>query len=802
MTPHTRIPELLAPAGGPESLRAAVLNGADAIYLGIDRLNARRSAENFTSETLADACAFAHLRATKVYLTANVLVLQAEMDDALRVIADAWASGIDAVIVQDLGLLAALRMQLPEVRVHASTQLNAHSTATVRVLGESGVSRVTLAREVSVAEIAGFVRAVPEVEIESFVHGALCMCYSGQCLMSSLIGGRSANRGTCAQPCRLPYELAGDGGRIADTPGAYLLSPKDLAGIAMLPELAASGVAALKIEGRMKSPEYVALVTGVYRSALDRLARDAEGFAVRDGEFDVLTEAFSRGFSPAYLGRERGNAMMSYTRPNNRGVLVGRVTSTSPGSATVALERQLAAEDTVEFWTRQGRFAQTVGALSTEQGPVHVAQAGAKATIAVDRPVYSGDRVFRVQNDALLQAARRSFASDVGTSDVRIGVRVVVGEPLSVEIRDHESHVGSAQGDVVERARTKAVTADEIAEHVGRLGGTRYAAAGWDIELSPDAGVGFSALHRVRRLAIEALETECLRPWAGRVRRLVTAPALPQRSRRESGTEGLRVVAAADSLEVASVALREGADEVHVPAWALHGAEIPAGVVPVLPRISHDAEFGVHLSVAQSAGRAVASTLGALREAGRVGIDVAAHWSLNATNPWSVAALAELGAREVWLSPELAGAQIRDVAASSDVSLGIAVWGRQEVMVTEHCVLMAKGDCDRACAVCERRARPSALRDRKGYLFPVKTDPTGRTHIYNSVPLDLVRVLPEILTSGVSAVRIDLDTEEAEAAAAAVAHLRRAIDSVVAGHDTPAPRPGETTTGHYFRGVR
>jgi len=802
MTPHTRIPELLAPAGGPESLRAAVLNGADAVYLGIDRLNARRSAENFTSETLADACAFAHLRATKVYLTANVLVLQAEMDDALQVIADAWASGIDAVIVQDLGLLAALRMQLPEVRVHASTQLNAHSTATVRVLGESGVSRVTLAREVSVAEIAGFVRAVPEVEIESFVHGALCMCYSGQCLMSSLIGGRSANRGMCAQPCRLPYELTRGEGRIADTPGAYLLSPKDLAGIAMLPELAVTGVSALKIEGRMKSPEYVALVTGVYRSALDRLAGGADDYAVRDGEFDVLAEAFSRGFSPAYLARERGNSMMSYTRPNNRGVLIGRVTSTSPSRATVALERQLAAEDTVEFWTRQGRFAQAVGPLSTEHGSVHVAQAGTKASITVDRPVYTGDRVFRVQNDALLNAARRSFSGDDGTCDVRVAVRVVVGEPLSVHVRDQAGHVGSAEGDVVERARTKAVTADEIAEHVGRLGGTRYAATGWDIELSPDAGVGFSALHRVRRHAIEALERDILRPWADRVGRPVKAPELPKRIRHGSGVAALRLVAAADSLEVAAAALAQGADEVHVPAWALRDPEIPAGVVPVLPRISHDAEFGAQLAVARSAGCAVASTLGALGEAGRGGIDVAAHWSLNAANPWTVAALAALGASQVWLSPELSGAQIHDIAVSSDVSVGIAVWGRQEVMVTEHCVLMAERDCDRACTACERRQTKSALKDRKGYLFPVKTDPTGRTHIYNSVPLDLVRILPEILTSGVSAVRIDLDTEEVDSAAAAVSHLRRAIDAVVAGGDTLAQRPGETTTGHYFRGVR
>ena len=199
-------PELLAPAGGQEALRAAIANGADAVYLGVETLNARRGAENFTLETLAETCRFAHLHDVRVYLTANVVVLPEELTEALDMVAAAWFAGVDAVIVQDLGLLMAIRAALPSVRVHSSTQMNAHNSLTVRALADLGVSRVTLAREVAVEEIAAFVDA-DVVEIESFVHGALCMCYSGQCLMSSLIGRRSANRGLCAQPCRLPYEL-------------------------------------------------------------------------------------------------------------------------------------------------------------------------------------------------------------------------------------------------------------------------------------------------------------------------------------------------------------------------------------------------------------------------------------------------------------------------------------------------------------------------------------------------------------------------------------------------------------------
>ena len=321
------LPELLAPAGGPDALRAAVANGADAVYLGVENLNARRGAENFSLDGLAEACRFAHLRGVGVYLTANVVVLPAEMDEALEMVDSAWAVGVDAVIVQDLGLLRAVREGLPHVRIHASTQINAHNTDTLRALGSLGVSRVTLARETSIGEIEALVTVGRSagVEVESFVHGALCVCYSGQCLLSSLIGGRSANRGLCAQPCRLPYELIDESGKTLETAGAHLLSPKDLAGITMLPQLVNAGVTALKIEGRMKSAEYVALVTGVYRAAVDRASHEADGFEVRDGEVAVLKEAFSRGFTEAYLLGERGNDMMSYARPNNRGVLVGRV---------------------------------------------------------------------------------------------------------------------------------------------------------------------------------------------------------------------------------------------------------------------------------------------------------------------------------------------------------------------------------------------------------------------------------------------------------------------------------------------
>ncbi len=795
-------PELLAPAGGPESLKAAVANGADAVYLGVETLNARRGAQNFTLDGLAEICRYAHLRRVRVYLTANVVVLDAELGEAMELVDRAWEAGIDAVIVQDIGLLHAVCSLLPHVRVHASTQMNAHNTATVKALGSLGVSRVTLAREVSVEEIVRFC-AEGGTEVESFVHGAICVCYSGQCLMSSLIGRRSANRGLCAQPCRLPYGLVDERGTVIESAGAHLLSPKDLAGIAVLPALVEAGVSALKIEGRMKSAEYVALVTGVYRAALDRAIAAPSAYQVRDGELAVLGESYSRGFSEAYLVGERGNEMMSYQRPNNRGVPVGRVTAIASGRATIALDAPLDSRDTIEFWTSAGRFAQTVGALEFEGAQHLTAPAGVRATVSVERSTTTGDRVFRVRNSALSDAAQRTYSGDVASgSPLSFDVRIVAGEPVRIRVSDGFGREGIASGDVVERARTKSVTAEEVAEHVGRLGGTGYRVGEWDLTLSPGVGIGFSALHRVRREALAAYECVVLEPWAAR---RLAHPVLPARPpRRAPSSSSTSIVVVVDDVATALACLDAGAHRAHVPADALsQGQALVPGVVPLLPRIAHDGEVAAQLEWCKRDATVVAGNLGILAESAGLGALVEAHWSLNAVNLSAVDQLAALGAGMVWLSPELTGRQIAQIVSRSAIPLGVSVYGAQEIMVTEHCVLMAEGPCTRECASCGRRASVRLLRDRKGYLFPVRTDVSGRTHVYNSVPLDLVPALPEVLATGVDAIRLDLQMLAEADAVAQVRRVVEALETAASGKDFSAKGTAgtPTTTGHFFRGL-
>jgi len=791
--------ELLAPAGGFDALRAAVRNGADAVYLGTTELNARRSAENFTLETLSDACDYAHLRGARVYLTANVVVLEHEMLDALRMVARAWEAGVDAVIVQDLGLMRAIASSLPEVRIHASTQIDAHNIDSVRALAELGVSRVTLARELSTSEITRLVASSP-VQLESFVHGSLCFSHSGQCFMSSLVGGRSANRGQCAQPCRLPYDLVDESGAVAEVPGRYLLSPKDLAGIDLLPDLVNAGVAALKIEGRMKSPEYVAAVVSVYRAAIDRVLVDTEGFGVLPAETERLEEAFNRGFTQGYLSDISDDRLMSYTRPNNRGVPLGRVARTSVGHATITLDRALESADTIEFWTAAGRFAQPAGELVMPEGTVAAAPVGAQVTLAVDRPVRTGDRVFRVVNAALMEAARRSWQSTEERRPVplRLTVTLRVGKPATLEAVAPDATV-AVTGTAVEAARTKALTPEEVIEHVGRLGGTPYVASDISVQLDAGVGMGYSVLHALRRGAIELLDRARLAPWSDR--RLPEAPQPPAlagggaRSGRPELAVVVRTAAAARACRDA------GADRVLIDCA---DGKARSGFGARLPRVVHEERATAVLACAADAeGVAVSGNLGILRRLGAEGVAVEADWGLNVVNPWSATALAGLGAVGVWASPELSGRQIASLVEGSPVPVGVIAGGRLELMVAEHCVLQAAGPCDHACAGCARRRGSWVLRDRKGYEMPVTTDATGMAHIYNAVPLDLSRALPELIAAGVAAVRLDLESYDEAEAASLTRAWRQRLDLAWKGGQMPElPVAEPSTAAHFFRGLR
>ena len=329
--------ELLAPAGNPDSLRAAVMNGANAVYVGGTEFSARKYAGNFSREQMTEAVTFSHAYGTKVFVTMNTLLTNDELEKALPYAEFLYETGVDAIIIQDLGLLKLLRRYIPDFELHASTQMTAHNLDGVNLLYSMGCKRVVLSRELNLSEIK-YIADNTDAELEVFIHGALCIGFSGQCLLSSMLGGRSGNRGSCAQPCRKKYCLDNNS-------MAYNLSTKDLSSKDFIQNIIETGVTSLKIEGRMKRPEYVASVVGVYRRAIDGCSKEDDNRR--------LLQSFNRGgFTSGYFIERQGEAMMSRERPKNWGTYLGRVISSSDRFASIRLEQDLTVGDGVEVFNK------------------------------------------------------------------------------------------------------------------------------------------------------------------------------------------------------------------------------------------------------------------------------------------------------------------------------------------------------------------------------------------------------------------------------------------------------------------
>lgn len=808
--------ELLAPAGNMTCLHAAVTAGADAVYLGAGDFNARRNAGNFTLEQLREACSYAHLRGVSLYLTVNTVVLPRELPAALELVRQAYRAGVDAFIVQDLGLAAEIHRTLPQASWHASTQMNIHNAAGVQMAAVLGASRVTFARELNLAEVARLSALARDLgmDIEMFAHGALCICYSGQCLMSSLIGGRSANRGLCAQACRLPYTLHNKAVRKdLDAPGEHLLSPKDLCTVDLLDRLVPTGVHSLKIEGRMKSPEYVSAVVGVYRAVLNRVLAGEEPAHATPEEERVLAEAFSRGFMQAYLTGHTGNDMMSYQRPNNRGVAVGRVHSARDGQVSFKADPPVFAGDVLEFWTNKGHFAYTVTADDAT---------GSQVRLTVPKRVDKGDRVFRVRE------AAAAFVDDAAEPRVPVTgtVRLRIGQPLRAEFRLATGVSAAAEGPVVEAARTKAVTADEVRAHIDRLGATPFTILAPDdlvIELDQGVGIGFSQLHKVRTAALDALQqAACAAVEGDRTLPRIDAASRPARIHEK----GCTVAVMTANPACARAAKRAGADAVYVSALnyrrgtamvagqvsgTVEQAGYPNRAVMALPAISHDPvdgtreeRFGFDAEAYMKSGKPVlVENLGQLLQATDRGCRIQIGPHIPIMNRAALDTVTRMGAELVWLPPELSLGQIQDLAEDKPTRLGLTIVGANELMVTEHCLLMSQGPCDRNCTECARRKSPHYLQDRRDYEMPVVTDCCGRSHLYNAVPLDLTHLLPDLLSAGVDTVMVDATLMNVQETTDAVKRTLHARDLALRdGSAVGKPQGGGTTTGHIFRGVQ
>jgi putative protease len=775
--------ELLAPAGDRECLQAAVENGADAVYFGLQSgFNARARAANFQPDELPGVIDELHRRGRKGYLTLNTLVFPDELEAVEQWFRHAVAAGIDAVLVQDLGLARVAQQVCPEMPLHASTQMSLTSAAGIREAQSLGIRRVVLARELSVDQIRS-VHGATDVELEVFVHGALCISYSGQCLASLTMGGRSGNRGQCAQPCRMPYGLARDGQPLDLGEAKYVLSPLDLAAIELLPELVAAGVRALKIEGRLKTAEYVAAVTRHYRAALDA-ALDGRPFELGAPQREELELSFSRGFSVGWLHGPDHRGLVPGTGSANRGVYLGVVRAVRGGRVAVELAAAVKRGDGLVFQAdrseQQEQGGRVYEVFQAGQSLTHPAESGVVELTFGKRAIdfarlRPGQRVWKTDDAAHTRRVRKTYtaARPQDRLPVDLVVEAAVGSRLRVAVRTAsgvECRVESEQA--LAEARQHPLTDTVLREQFQRLGGTVYELRHLQAAIDGRPMVPLSLLGKLRHEIVRQLDAATI----ARPQRPVTIePAVPVLRQRAAALTAEGAVpeqpivhVLCRSREQIEAVLDAGLRSVIVELADLDQApqtvelvrRAGAAVWLAAPRIEKPGEEGILelLAAARPAG-IVARNLAGLGYCRAHGMPAVADFSLHAANPISLAALIEHGACRGVAAYDLDRVRLLELAGAVPPGrLEVVLYRHTPLFHTEYCLFCAQFSRGAGRADCGRPCRTVSLEliDRLGEHHRVSADACCRNTVYHGRPQDLRELAPALAERGVRHFRIEL----------------------------------------------
>ena len=772
--------ELLAPAGNFECLKAAIANGADAVYLGGEYFNAREGADNFSGDALEAALGYAGERGVRVYITLNTLTKDSEMDEALQFAGFVYEKGADAVIVQDIGLVRLLRRHFPDLRLHASTQMTITNLPGIRQCEEMGISRVVLARELTLKEIEAL-GGSSHTELEVFIHGALCVSYSGQCLMSSFIGGRSGNRGRCAQPCRLPWSVRRKDGSWSEE--SYLLSPKDLMGLTLLPDLKNAGVASLKIEGRMKSPEYVAVVTGIYRKHLDRLkAYGEDEYRIDDTDLEKLAQIFNRGgVTAAYLKGIRNYRSLVYpVHPKNRGIRIGTVADSRSDAVRVDLEKPLEMGDGIEVWDfKRGVPGIIVSSIVIDGRHARHAPAGSSPWVGdMKVRVEKGCQVWRTYSKPLMLEARGSFErGEARRVPLTASFRLKAGERASLVLEDPDGNrVEVFSGITAEKAEIRPLDKERIIRQIQKTGDTPYEAPQVQVETDGIGTLPVSVLNAMRREAILKLSAirrksktrERVEP---RARLPLLAPG-PKRRKAEPALTAFfctkpRLPASYDN-KVSRIYLPLMEKGELESIRETYKGEIFVWTPNILRDGEPDRLMGVLDGLEKVIDGVSAANPGPLRRLLNYhgAFSIHADYQMNLLNSYSLAVAADWGASSATVSPEL---RLDEAARLNPqgIALETQVYGRVQLMTLEYCPSSVLGECGTRCADCG--ATEGFLRDRKNKAFPYIRDCNyGRIRIFSPEPVFMDQ--PEkLLDSGVRLYRLtftDEDEDEVKAVSA------------------------------------
>lgn len=778
-------PEILAPAGDEEALRAAVHAGADAVYFGLEGFNARARARNFDVARLSATMRLLHEHGVRGYVTLNTLVFDDELAAVEAAARACAAAGADAVIVQDLGVARLVCAVAPDLPLHASTQMTCTDAASIELARELGASRVILARELGLADIAK-IRAGTDAELEVFVHGALCVAYSGQCLTSEAIGGRSANRGACAQACRLPYDLVVDGVLRDLGDRAYLLSPEDLEAAALIPELVALGVSALKIEGRLKGAAYVGATTALYRKAVLAAVGDAE--APGEEERRAALQTYTRGSGPGFLRGVDHQRLVEGRACDHRGLLAGTFTGVvrARGKALlgVRLASELARGDGVLVEGGKasvGEIGGRVWSIVVRGRDVERAQAGEEAQLWLgpDRRIDeapAGRRVWKTSDPAVDKhiEARLAREPEKVALDVRVSGRL--GEPFALDASSARGASARVIGDApVEAAHGKPITGEILRDKLGRLGDTPFALRELEIDLPDAAMLPLSSLNRARRALVDALLAGAARAWPTTSTSHVDLLAAAVAPDRAPPPAGLFVLCR--TLAQAEAAVEAGADGVTLDFLELTGTGAavralrdrgPVHITVTPPRIRKPGDEKIDRYLLSLAPDAIlVRSLGALHELGQGddGIARVGDFSLNVVNRLSAAEVLRRGLAAFTPAFDLDAAQLLALLSSPFAPFAeVVVHHPVPLFHMEHCViaaLLSEGRDHLTCGrPCDRHQ--VSLRDRAGMDHPVEADVGCRNTVFHAAPQSAAGLVSGLREQGVRRFRIELVRESAD----------------------------------------
>jgi U32 family peptidase len=805
-----RRPEVLAPAGDDASMRAAVRAGADAVYFGLQGFNARARATNFDAQGLAKTMAYLHEHGVRGYVTLNTLVFDDELGSVEAAVRACASAGADAVIVQDLGVARLVRAVAPDLPIHASTQMTCTDAGAVELARELGASRVILARELSLPDIAA-IRASTDMELEVFVHGALCIAYSGQCLTSEAIGGRSANRGACAQACRLPYDLYVDGEKRELGDRAYLLSPEDLEASALVPRLVELGVASVKIEGRLKGPEYVAATTRLYRAAIAEAM--GEGPPVDRALRETALQTYSRGSGPGFLAGIDHQRLVEARGCDHRGLLIGELLGTARvrGRAhlRVKLSAALARGDGVLAEggrAGEGEIGGRVWSIAKSGQEIDRASSGDEVFVWLGPErsigeVPRGRRLFKTSDPVNEKAVLASIDRDPERLPIDVLVQGAMGEPPRLSAMSDSGLFAETIGDSpITEARAGAAIDDVLRDKLGRLGDTPFALRRLTVDLPAGAMIPPSSLNRARRDLCDRLLASARRSWATTEVSPSSLVAIAEPPDRSPPPPGLFVLCR--TLGQAHAATLAGADGVYLDFLELTGTGAavralrergPTHITLAPPRIRKPGEDKIDRYLESLAPDAVlVRGLGALREGVGLGVPRIGDFSLNVTNRLSAAEVMSRDLAAFTPSFDLDATQLLALLGTPFGPFAeIVVHHPMPLFHMEHCVfaaLLSSGKDHRDCGrPCERHQL--SLRDRAGMVHPVEADVGCRNTVFHAAAQSAAGLVAGAQQRGARRFRIELVREGAAEVAQIVAAYRRLL-------------AGKTTAAEVWRGLK